>query len=345
MATIPKHLQTHCANPKCGHVEFWHEFDLDYREGYCDGVDPLGNPCGCDEFRKPANMSLDPQNPNNRKDTTNMADNKKSTSEKNPLEYTLPNGRTYVPRALGGFEDDVQGLRELAKMGKHTLLLGEPGVGKTALFQAAFPDSENEIGHSKLTAWDMLWRPRPMPDGTIEFDPSPLTRAVMHGKPFYFDEIMRCSEDALTPLYSAMDGRGFIIGGNLDGTDLPVKEGFTVIAASNPLVRGAFLPDAIASRFHIIDVQVSEELLVKLGLHDRLMTAWRNLSSQEGGDVWRPSVREMLAAQEFIDAGNWAQAAYSLTGWRVPARDRATVAGVIGPLFGVRVGDLGGVIK
>jgi len=266
-------------------------------------------------------------------------------SKSTPKEYTLPNGRTYVPRALGGFEDDVQGLRELAKMGKHTLLLGEPGVGKTALFQAAFPDSENEIGHSKLTAFDMLWRPRPLPDGTIQFDPSPLTRAVMHGKPFYFDEIMRCSEDALTPLYSAMDGRGFIVGGNLDGTDLPVKEGFTVIAASNPLVRGAFLPDAIASRFHIIDVQVSEELLVKLGLHDRLMTAWRNLSSQEGGDVWRPSVREMLAAQEFIDVGNWAQAAYALTGWRVPARDRATVAGVIGPLFGVRVSDLGGVIK
>lgn len=258
--------------------------------------------------------------------------------------YTLPNGKSYIARNLQGYDDDVSGLRDLADMGKHTLLLGEPGTGKTALFQAAFPDAENEIGHSKLTAFDMLWRPRPMPDGSVQFDPSPLTRAATQGKPFYFDEIMRCNEDALTPLYSAMDGRGFIVGGNLDGTDLHVKPGFVVIAASNPLVRGAFLPDAIASRFHIIDVQISEELLEKLDLHDRLMTVWRNLSSQEGGDVWRPSVREMLAAQEFIDQGNWAQAAYALTGWRVPARDRETVAGVVGPLFGVRVGALGGVV-
>lgn len=261
------------------------------------------------------------------------------------LTYALPDGREYVTRKLGGFDNDVLGLRELASMGKHTLLLGEPGTGKTALFLAAFPDSENEIGHSKLTAFDMLWRPRPMPDGSIQFDPSPLTRAVMGGKPFYFDEIMRCSEDALTPLYSAMDGRGFIVGGNLDGTDLPVKPGFTVIAASNPLVRGAFLPDAIASRFHILDVQVSEDLLTKLGLHDRLMTVWRNLTAQEGGEIWRPSVREMLAAQSFIDAGNWQQAAYALTGWRIPARDREIVASVVGPLFGVRVGALGGVVS
>src|SRR5690606_2490393 len=136
----------------------------------------------------------------------------------------------------------------------------EPGCGKTALHQVAFPDSENEIGHSKLTAWDMLWRPRPMPDGSIVYDPSPLTRAVQNGRPFYMDEIMRSSEDALTPLFSAMDGRGFIVGGNLDGTDMPVKPGFVVVGASNPLVRGAFLPDAIASRFHILTVETSEDL-------------------------------------------------------------------------------------
>lgn len=270
-----------------------------------------------------------------------MANNKKISKT-----YPLPDGREYIARALGGYEDDVTGLRAMVGLGVHTLLLGDPGVGKTALFQAAFPDSENEIGHSRLTAFDMLWRPRPMPDGSIQFDPSPLTRAVMGGKPFYFDEIMRCTEDALTPLYSAMDGRGFIVGGNLDGTDLPVEPGFCVIAASNPLVRGAFLPDAIASRFHILDVQVSEALLEKFGFHDRLMTLWRNLKAQEGGDTWLPSVREMLAAQRFIDAGNWEQAAYAVTGFRVPARDRALVAERVGPLFGVRVDpEFGGVIK
>ena len=257
----------------------------------------------------------------------------------------LPDGRKYVRRALGGFADDIEGLQALRAMGKHVLLLGEPGCGKTAAMQIAFPDAENEIGHDKLTAWDMLWRPRPLPDGTIEYDPSPLNRAATHGKPFYFDEIMRSNADALTPLFSAMDGRGFIVGGNLDGTDLPVAPGFVVIGASNPLVRGAFLPDAIASRFHILTVETSEQLLVNLGLDERLLVAWRNLGAMDGGEVWKPSIREMLAAQSFLDAGNPQQAAYALTGWRVPARDRETVAGVVSPLLGVRTGSLGGVIR
>lgn len=268
-----------------------------------------------------------------------------TTKSTTPLEYVLPGGRTYVERSLGGYSSDVEGMRELRKMGKHPLLLGDPGCGKTALIIATFPDVQNEIGHDKLTAFDMLWRPRPMPDGTIQFDPSPLNRAVTLGLPFYIDEIMRCNADALTPLFSAMDGRGYIVSGNIDGTDLPIKEGFIVVAASNPLVRGAFLPDAILSRFHVLSVETSEDLLVKLGLDEKLLVIWRNLGKLENGEMWRPSVRDLLSAQSFIDAGNLQQAAYALTGFRVPARDREIVAGVIGPMLGVRVTAAGGVIK
>jgi predicted secreted protein len=86
-------------------------------------------------------------------------------------------------------------------------------------------------------------------------------------------------------------------------------------------------------------------LLKRLNLHDSLLTLWRDLATQEGGEVWRPSVRELLTAQKFLDAGNKAQAAYALTGFRVPAKDRETVADVVGLLLGVRVGRDGGVIK
>ena len=270
-----------------------------------------------------------------------------STSTTGPKKYMIHDGREYLTRALGGYENDVEGLRTLRAAGKHTLLLGEPGCGKTMLLMAAFPDMENDIGHDRLTAFDMLWRPRPMPDGTIHFDPAPLTRAAMRGVPYYIDETMRCNADALTPLFSAMDGRGFIVSGNIDGTDLKIKEGFMVVGASNPLVRGAFLPDAIASRFHILTIETSESLLKRLNLDDRLIVAWNNLGNLSGGETWRPSIRELLSAQSFLDQTppNFPQAAYALTGWRIPARDRATVASVIGPLFGVRVGELGGVIK
>lgn len=262
-------------------------------------------------------------------------------------KYLLPNGEEYIPRTMGGFDNDVEGLRWLLGNGHHVCLLGDPGSGKTALMQAAFPDSENDMGHSKLTAYDMLWRPRidPTSEHGVTYDPAPLTRAAQKGRKFYFDEIMRSSEDGVTPLFSAMDGRGFIVGGNLDATDLPVQPGFGVVAASNPLVRGAFMPDAIASRFHIMTVETSEDLLEKLHLDDRIMTVWRNLSQLNDGEMWKPSIREMKAAQKFVDADNWHQAAYALTGFRVPAGDRKDVAGVIANLFGVRVGEAGGIIK
>jgi hypothetical protein len=276
--------------------------------------------------------------------------NEGSTTKMAPFKhklYPLPGGRQYVSRPLAGFENDVEGLRELAKLGVHTLLLGDPGTGKTALFQAAFPESENEIGHSRMTAPEMLWKPRIDPASAhgVTYDPSPLTRAAKNGKPFYFDELMRSNEDALTVLFSAMDGRGFVVGGELDGTDLYVKEGFVVIGASNPLVRGAFLPDAIASRFHIITVEIDEDVLTELHLDERLLVIWKNLRNSDNGDKWSPSIRELLAAQKFIDVGNLPQAAFALTGWRVPARDRSDVKDVVGSILGVRVGILGGVIK
>jgi hypothetical protein len=264
-----------------------------------------------------------------------------------PIPYPLPGGREYVPREIGDFENDIEMLRTMREEGVHTLLIGEPGVGKTAALLAAFGSKlENDIGHAKLTAPDMLWRPRidPNAEHGVTYDPSPLNRAVTQGHGFYFDEIMRCQPDATTPLFSGMDGRGFIVGGNLDGTDLPIVDGFCVFAASNPLVRGAFLPEAITSRFHILEMQVSESLLKQLGLHSSLLTIWNNLKAQEG-EVWTPSPRELLSAQRFLDLGNKAQAAYALTGFRVPAKDRETVSEVIGLLLGVRVDKDGGIIK
>ena len=285
---------------------------------------------GTPEFRKP--VQEEP-----------LQEKEKSVATKKT--YTMHNGKEYLSRGLAGYEDDVAGLRELVKSGVHPLLLGEPGCGKTALVQTAFPDAENEIGHSKMTAPDMLWRPRIDAKGNVVMDAAPLVRAVTKGVPLYLDESMRLSDDGWTPLFSAMDGRGFIVGGNLDGSDLPIKEGFCVIGASNPLVRGAFLPDAIASRFHILTVETSEDLLIRLGLDERLLVVWNNLSNQDGGESWRPSIREMISAQQFITAGNMAQAAFALTGWRVPARDRVSVAGVVSSLLGVRVDQLGGKIR
>lgn len=313
----------------CNHPENEHDDAIGCLLGDEKYYDTNGGFCPCDKFTDPAvSGNITPER------TATMATTY-------PLKTTT---RQYVSRSLGGYDDDVLGIRDLYQMGVHTLLLGEPGCGKTALIEAALPDAENDIGHSKMTLPDMMWRPRLSPTGVV-YDPSPLTRAVMAGKPYYLDETMRLSEDGFTALFSAMDGRDVIISGNLDGSDLPIAPGFCVFGASNPGVRGAFLPEAIRSRFHILEVKVSETILGQLGLDDVLQTVWKNLSAVDNGEGWRPSIRELLNAQKFLTAGNEPQAAYALTGERVPAKDREQVAKVVGLLLGVRVPTEGGVIK
>lgn len=286
--------------------------------------------------------------------TSNVAPKEGASKKAGPKRYPLPNGNDYVARAVPGYENDVEMLRAMYARAKdpdskrtpqHVLLLGEPGTGKTALLNAALPEAENMVMHSRMSAFDMLWTPRIDKDtGRPVYDPSPLVRAATKGVPLYVDEIMRGSDDAFTPLFSAMDGRGVIVGGNLDGTDLEIQRGFMVIAASNPLVRGAFLPDAIASRFKlIVTIDTGEALLVELGISAQLRTIWSNLSKTP--DSWYPSVRELLTAQEWLDQGDAAQAAGSLCGWRVPAKDRQAVASVVGRILGIAMSEHGLTIR
>lgn len=335
----------------CGHPQYKHEsngithYCVELRDDL-SSTTPGGDPshyCDCNGFDSELLDRPVGFDPNQTKGNTSMTDQK---------TYLLPGGREYITRPLAGFENDVEGLRWLVGNGVHVLLLGDPGCGKTALMQAAFPNAHNEIMHSRMTAFDMKWLPRPIltEDGqtSVVFDPAPLTRAALAGEPVYVDEIMRGGDDAFTPLFSAMDGRGIIIGGNQDGTDLSIKEGFGVVAASNPMVRGAFLPDAIASRFFILEVQVTAETLRRLGISEALMTIWNNLSGQagpSGTEMWVPSVRDLLTAQRFIDLGKKQAAAFAITGFRVPAIHRDKVASVVGLTLGVRVGAEGGVIK
>lgn len=266
---------------------------------------------------------------------------------KTQATYPLPGGGTYLARKLPPFENDVEGLRTLCafqgthRLQRHVMLMGEPGTGKTALVNAAFPDAVTIIMNSRTTAQQLTMTAYIDPETQRPVQgPGPLVRAATAGVPLYVDEIMLASPDALTPLYAAMDGRGWLFGANPDGTDVEIQPGFAVIASSNPLVRGAFLPDAVASRFRILNVETSEELMIALGINAMLRTIWKNIRTEPLS--WYPSVRTLLAAQrelETAQANDWQfqQVWAALTGPQVPAKDRDRVAGIVATMLGVRI--------
>lgn len=261
--------------------------------------------------------------------------------------YPLPGGGEYIARRLAPYENDVEGLRKLCqwrgthRLQRHPMLVGEPGTGKTALVNAAFPDAVTIIMNSRTTAQQLTMSAYidPKTQKPVQ-GPGPLVRAASAGVPLYVDEIMLASPDALTPLYAAQDGRGWLYGANPDGTDVEIQPGFCVIASSNPLVRGAFLPDAMASRFRILNVETSEELMVALGIDASLRTIWKNIRTDQFS--WYPSVRTLLAAQDELSLAeehDWTfhQVWAALTGIQIPAKDRERVAGIVAKMLGVRV--------
>lgn len=271
----------------------------------------------------------------------------KSAPAPTTATYPLPGGGEYIARKLPPYDNDVEGLRAMCawqgshRLQRHPMLMGEPGTGKTALVNAAFPNAVTIIMNSRTTAQQLTMTAYIDPETQRPVQgPGPLVRAATAGVPLYVDEIMLASPDALTPLYAAMDGRGWLFGANPDGSDVEIQPGFCVIGSSNPLVRGAFLPDAIASRFRILNVETSEELMVALGINATLRTIWKSIRTEPLS--WYPSVRTLLSAQrelEIAQENDWQfqQVWAALTGPQIPAKDRDRVAGICATLLGVRI--------
>lgn len=252
-------------------------------------------------------------------------------------KYQRPNGEDYYTRKWGE-HDDVMVLRKARTNMHFVLLYGAPGCGKTALVEAAFGDDlETFLGSGDTEVADLVGGYVQTPSGGFLWEDGPLLRAAERGIPFFIDEVGLIDPKVLSIVYGLMDGRKeYTVTANPERGTVKAKEGFYVIAATNPNAPGVRLSEALLSRFLIhTEMTTDWSLARKLGAPAQIVTAAQNLSKkQQTGEVsWAPQMRELLAFRDLSkDFGTKFAIANLLAA--SPELDRPVVADVFTRVFG-----------
>jgi nitric oxide reductase NorQ protein len=252
-------------------------------------------------------------------------------------KYQRPNGDDYYTRKWGE-HDDVMVLRKAREQMHFVLLYGAPGCGKTALVEAAFGEElETFLGSGDTEVADLVGGYVQTPSGGFLWEDGPLLRAAERGIPFFIDEVGLIDPKVLSIVYGLMDGRKeYSVTANPERGIVKAKDGFYVIAATNPNAPGVRLSEALLSRFLIHSEMTTDwSLARKLGAPAQIVTAAQNLAKkQQTGEVsWAPQMRELLA---FRDLSKDFGAKFAIANLLAasPELDRPVVADVFTRVFG-----------
>lgn len=221
---------------------------------------------------------------------------------------TRPNGEEYHPRHIGHLED-LALLRDAWIRGRHVLIGGPPGSGKTACAQAAFASHDGPglymiAGNGNTEVEDLVggWQPDPSVAGGYSWRPGPLTKSIIDGKPLLIDEIALIPPEVLAVLYEPMDGRGvFRVPTRPDWAPLPIAPGWFVVATYNPDVPGAQMSDALRDRFSLhVEVTTDWSMARDLGVPSTFVKLAQNLDErrQHGEVSWQIELRTLLDARD-----------------------------------------------
>lgn len=264
--------------------------------------------------------------------------------------FVVDQGNMYLSRSGSGpYDTDVETVAAWLAAPRNVvgavLLLGEPGTGKTALIEAAVTFAGRTLttllctpDHTKNDLLKMFvgeGNGEPVNGRPTPFALGPLAYAAKHGHTFYGDEFMLLV-DGLKPLfYSLADGRHFLPEGNVDGSPLEIHPDFRLILSSNPLVRGASLPEPLASRCAstTLTVETDARLLRDLGIADEVVAAWEALGTS---NLWRPQVRELRLADYWMGI-DMAQAVSAMVPEHCPESQRRAVRDTVVSYMGGNV--------
>lgn len=268
-------------------------------------------------------------------------------SKRRRVEYARPNGETYYARSILGRANDVELLRgtvgDVPARNIYPLLHSEPGTGKTAAVEAAFPGLITVPGDddTDVDAFTGQWVQRP--DGSYAWSDGPLVVAAEQGRPLFIDEIALINPKVLAVVYAAMDGRGvFGIPTNPQREPVVVRPGFTVVGACNPRAPGARMSEALLSRFTLhVEYTTDYDLMKEMGVHTKVVTVAKNLAAKRANREvrWVPQARELLAFRMAEERFGLDVATANLIGV-APETDRPVVADMVSRAFGSAVAPL-----
>jgi MoxR-like ATPase len=178
------------------------------------------------------------------------------------IQTSLQKDYGLVGRAL-----EVESLIHCVRAGKHVLLEGPVGVGKTFLVSAVAEllgkdvvrvDGDSRYTEQKLTGWFDPPTVLKKGYGKESYFDGPLAEAMRKGAILFVNELNRMPEGVQNVLLPALDERRIEV--PRIGL-LKAKEGFTVIATQNPreFVATSHLSEALLDRFELITLTYQTE--------------------------------------------------------------------------------------